>query len=120
LFKVMQGNKADLRKASIQMTQPDTSIRREKAAPVIAKKSYKEGHVALGISLKCRGWNSDSAKVEGGADITSEAARRLAAELMRRADEADAKVDAKAAHEERRKKWREREIAAGRMKAMRL
>ncbi|WP_088255182.1 hypothetical protein [Fimbriiglobus ruber] len=90
------------------------------AMPVTAKKSYKEGHVALGISLKCRGWNSDSARIEGGADITSAQARELAVALVQWADKADAKVAAKAESEERRHKWREREIAAGRMKVLKL
>lgn len=84
--------------------------------PIVAKKSHKEGHVAIGIILKCRGWHSnDSAKVEGGTDITAAQARELAAALIECADKADAKVSAKAAHEERRRKYRERELAAGKM-----
>ncbi|OWK41975.1 hypothetical protein FRUB_04053 [Fimbriiglobus ruber] len=39
---------------------------------------------------------------------------------MQWADKADAKVAAKAESEERRHKWREREIAAGRMKVLKL
>ena len=82
-------------------------------SPVIAKKSYKDGHVALAVRLNCRGWNSDDAKIEGGTDITAAQARELASSLIEQADKADAKVVAKAAHEERRRKWRERKIAAG-------
>jgi hypothetical protein len=87
-------------------------------SPVTAKKSHKDGHIALAVRLKCRGWNSDHAKIEDGTDITAAQARELASSLIEQADKADAKVAAKAAHEERRRKWREREIAAGRIQVV--
>ncbi len=87
--------------------------------PIIAKKSYKDGHVSVAVKLKARGWNSDTIKTEGSTDITSAQARELGLALMQCADQADAKVDAKAKKEEGRRKYREREIAAGRMIVMR-
>ena len=49
-------------------------------------------------------------------DITTEAARKLAADIIAIADVLDAASAKEAAHQERRKKYQEREIAAGRMK----
>lgn len=89
----------------------------ERTAPIIAKKSYKDGHVALAIRLRSGGWG-DSVKIEGSAELTSEQARALAHSLTELADASDAKVAAKAASEDRRRKWRYREIAAGRMVQM--
>lgn len=83
---------------------------------ISAKKSFKEGHVAVRVKLTARGWQSDSIVAEGSTDLTTDEARNLAAALMAAADRADAKVAAKAASDERRKKWRDREIAAGRLK----
>ena len=83
-------------------------------APFLAKKSYSDGHVAVSVTLKASGWG-DRVQVTGGADMTTEQARVLAQALVALADEADAKVARKAAEKERRQKWRDREIAAGRM-----
>ena len=85
---------------------------------ISAKKSYKEGHVSVRVCLNARGWQSDNIKLEGSTDITSAQARDLAKSLIAEADRTDAKVEAKAASEARRKKWRDREVAAGRMKIM--
>ncbi len=85
-----------------------------------AKKSHKDGHVSVRVVLKARGWQSDSIEVKGGTDLTTEEARELAAALLAEAERADAKVAAKAASDERRKKWRDREVAAGRLKVMSL
>jgi hypothetical protein len=89
-------------------------------ATFIPKKSYKDGHVSVGVRLKSRGWHTGHASIrlEGSADITSAQARELATALTLCADKADAKVAAKRKHEENRKKWREREVAAGRMIVM--
>lgn len=85
-----------------------------------AKKSYKEGHVSVRINLKARGWQSASLNVQGDMDLSSTEAREFAKELIAEADRADAKVAAKAASEARRKKWRDREVAAGRLKIVEL
>lgn len=83
---------------------------------VTIKKSYKDGHVGLRVSMKASDWSGDSLKVDGAVDLTSIQARELATALIEEADKVDAKVAAKKASDERRKKWRDREIAAGRMK----
>lgn len=82
---------------------------------VAVKRSYKAGHVGLKVSLKSDGWRSDSIKVDGSADLSTDEARDLAAALIEAADREDEKAAKKAASEVRRRKWREREIAAGRM-----
>ena len=84
------------------------------------KKSYKDGHVSVRVVLKAHGWKSDSLKIEGSTDLTSEQARELAKLLVAEADRTEAKVAAKAASEARRKKWRDREVAAGRLKIVEL
>lgn len=83
--------------------------------PVVAKKSYHAGQVGVSMRLSCGSWSSGHVKVEASADITTEQARFLAQTLTVLADAADAKVAAKPTSEDRRKKWRDREIAAGRM-----
>src|SRR5688500_10240970 len=90
----------------------------KKSAPVTAKKSFRDGHVALGIALKARDWDSDSIRINASTDLTVGQARALARTLVLFADEAEAKVKRKAAKEASRRKWREREIAAGRMVLM--
>lgn len=90
-------------------------------APITVKKAiYKDGHVSVSVHLKSRGWHTGDAtiKMEGKTAITSLQARQLANDLVQCADEADAKVAKKAKHEENRKKYREREIAVGRMIVM--
>lgn len=86
---------------------------------ITAKKSFKDGHVRVRVILQS-GWHGDHVKLEGTTDLTSAQARELAASLIAEADRADAKVAAKAASDERRKKWRDREVAAGRMKIVSL
>lgn len=87
---------------------------------ISAKRSYKDGHVSVSVNLKARGWQSASVAVQGNTDLTSAQARELAKSLLAEADRADAKVAAKAASEARRKKWRDREVAAGRLKIVEL
>ncbi len=85
-------------------------------APLVAKKSFSDGCVQVGIKLKAGGWGHDRAQIVASTDITTAQARALAQALVALADEADARVVRKVAAEERRKNWRDREIAAGRMK----
>lgn len=77
------------------------------------KKSYRDGHVGLRFSMK-----SNSVRIDGGSDLSSAAARDLARALIEEADLADARVATKKASEDRRQKWREREIAAGRLRVI--
>lgn len=86
----------------------------KRTPPVIAKKSFRDGHVALGITLKAPGWPGDSVQVNASTELTTDEARELAQAILTLADEADAKVERKAAAEARRQKWRDREVAAGR------
>lgn len=84
------------------------------------KKSYRDGNVGLSFSVKASGWHGASIRIDGSTDLSTAEARGLAEALIKEADRADAKVEAKKASDERRQKWREREIAAGRMKVMSL
>lgn len=81
-----------------------------------AKKSFKDGHVKVRVEIKSDGWRGDSVNVQGSTDLSSSAARDLAQALLAEADRADAKVASKEASEARRRKWRDQEVAAGRMK----
>lgn len=87
-------------------------------APITAVRSHHKGHVGVGIQLRCSGWNTASATIKASTDLTTEQARALAQSLIQLADLADAKVAAEAARQARRQKWRQREIAAGRMIVM--
>lgn len=87
------------------------------AAAIVAKASYKDGHVTLNVQLRCNGYG-DSARITGSTSLTSAQARELARSLIEIADKADGKVASKAAAEVRRQKWRDREIAAGRMRVI--
>lgn len=85
------------------------------AEPITAKRSFQDGRVAIDVDLNVRGWGGGGVKLSARAELTTMQARALAERLLALADEADVKVEKRAASEERRKKWREREIAAGRM-----
>lgn len=86
------------------------------APPVIAKKSFHAGQVAVDVALNAVvGYGHGSIAIKARAEVTSDQARALAAQLIALADEADAKTATRKAREERRQKWRDREIAAGRM-----
>lgn len=84
------------------------------------KRSCRDGHVCIRVSMTARGWYGDNLKIEGGSDLTSAEARDLAAVLLQAADRVDAKAAAKKAADERRRKWRDREIKAGRIKVIGL
>lgn len=80
-------------------------------------KSWRDGCVAIKVAIKSY-TQGTSVKVEASDTITSDAARALAADLLAAADEADAKVAKKIDEKNRREKYQQREIAAGRMKIM--
>ena len=84
------------------------------APPVAARKSYRNGTVALAIALKCGGYGP-SANITARTEITTAQARELARSLITLADQSDAKAAAKDAAEQRRRKWRDQEVKAGRM-----
>lgn len=77
------------------------------------KKSYRDGYVGLRFLVKDR-----CVRIDGGSDLSTTEARELATALIQEADRADAKVASKKASDERRQKWRDREIAAGRRKVI--
>lgn len=83
-------------------------------APITAKKSYKAGRVAIGIVLRCGGYD-DTARIDARTDLTVAQARELAKTIMDFADQADVATVAKAAAKAKRQKYVEREVAAGRM-----
>lgn len=84
------------------------------APTIVAKKSYRDGCVTISVRLKSSGFG-DGVRVEGSTELTTEASRELARSLIELADQADARTASKTAAEDRRRKWRDREVAAGRM-----
>lgn len=82
---------------------------------ISATKSYRDGRVGIRVAIRASG-HGPSVSIQASTDIQTADARLLAAALVALADEADAKVAKKAAVEDRRKKWRDREVEAGRMK----
>ena len=82
---------------------------------ISAAKSFKDGHVKINIRLKCDGYG-DGARIEAGTHLTTAQARALAADITAQANKKDEETIAVAAAKERRQKWRDREISAGRMK----
>ena len=77
------------------------------------------GDNAIRVTVKGSSWDSENgATLSVWVKISAADARKLAEDLVKLADEADSKIAKKAASEERRRKWREREIAAGRMRVM--
>lgn len=86
--------------------------------PITITKSYSDGKVTVRVTLRIRGYNEESINMQGNTTLSTVEARSLATSLVAFAAAADAKVAKKAAEEDRRKKWRDREIAAGRMKIM--
>lgn len=102
-----------------EVAQEVTQIPGRASPPILAKKSCRDRCIELAIELRCGGYSADAtAKIAARTTISTDEARALAEMLIQLADAADAKAAAKAAREERREKWREREIAAGRMKVM--
>lgn len=91
---------------------------KNKQPAISVTKSYTAGHVSLLVNLKCGGYK-DTATIKGRTSVSTETARAIAKDLIDCADKEDAKVAVKLASEERRKQWRDREIAAGRLIVMR-
>jgi hypothetical protein len=81
-----------------------------------AKKSASDGSVRICADL-ATGWYGPHVKIQASATISTAEARALAAELIALSDAADAKMEKKKATDARRQKWREREIAACRMRS---
>ena len=88
----------------------------ETTGPIAVKKACKDGCIGISVTLKASGWGADRVKVDGGTDLTTAQARELARALVEAADQEDAKLARKTASEERGQKWRDREVAAGRLK----
>lgn len=88
----------------------------KETAPVEARKSNAARRVSLTLRVDS-GWGFGHRKVAvlGYVDVTTDQARAIADQLIQQADAADARAAARAAQEARRKAWRDREIAAGRM-----
>lgn len=84
--------------------------------PIHAARSYRERSVAVRFRLKTRGFDGNSVSIDGSIELTSQQARGLALALTDFANASDARGDAKDTAEQRRKAWRDREVAAGRMK----
>lgn len=84
-----------------------------------AARSFSDGKVTIKGELRSGGYDP-SIQTKFSLDIFAHAARALAAKLIALADEADAKVAKKVAAEGRRRKWRDQEIAAGRIKVIGL
>lgn len=80
-------------------------------------KSYRDGCVSVSVNLSASGYGP-SVKVQCRAQISTIEARELAAELIAKADAEEAKQEKLLQTKERHDKWREREIAAGRIKVM--
>jgi hypothetical protein len=94
-------------------------IKMRMKTPIVgAVKSFNDGRVGLRINLDCSDFGGVLSHITASADITATEARTLAASLIALAELAEAKVAKKAAAEDRRQQWRNREIAAGRMKVM--
>lgn len=78
-------------------------------------KSYYEGHVKLRLTASAHNRAEDVAAIVT-VDLTLEAATALAVKLQEFIQSESVRVQKKAATEDRRKAWRDREVAAGRMK----
>ncbi len=89
-----------------------------KVPALTARRAAGGGGITITVRLRGGGFYRDTVRVDGSTDLTSTEARVLAASLIVCADQVDAAVEKKAAGEARRKAWRDREVAAGRMKIM--
>ena len=87
-------------------------------SPFVVTRAYRNDAVKIGVSLRASAWNGPTIRMEASECISPAAARALAAALIAEADRVDAAEAKKAAAKARRAAWRERQIAAGRMKAM--
>jgi hypothetical protein len=80
---------------------------------IAAGKAFHARSVSVHIHLKCVGFSNGHVNIDGATELTTEQARALAQSLVAQADAADAKADAKAAVEQRKQNWRDREVAGG-------
>lgn len=87
-------------------------------AKITVKRAYRDGSVRLGIILKASGYGHDSVNIDGNCELFTVEARDLAANIIEEANRVDAVEAKKKAAEQRRKKWRDREIESGRLKIM--
>jgi len=77
-------------------------------------KSFHDGKVSITAVVSANDYGP-SIKVQCRAHVSTKEARELAAELIAKADAEDAKQEKRRTAKERRDKWRDREIAAGKM-----
>ena len=85
--------------------------------PFAVKRAYGDGSVRVAVTLSASHIGEHVA-IQGAGEIDTAEARALAAALIAEADRVDAATAKKAAAEARREAYRQREIAAGRMKVM--
>ena len=79
------------------------------------KKSYRESCIKIAGTFKAGGYREPSISTQIDCYISTTEARDLATALIAEADRADEKAKKKADEAARRKAWRDREKAAGRM-----
>lgn len=90
-----------------------------KKSKVRVTKSYSEGRIRLTVEARAHNIG-ESVASSISVDIDLDAAQALHHELLLQITKADDKAKAKRQSDERRKKCREREIAAGRMQIITL
>lgn len=78
-------------------------------------KSYQDGHIKLRVDASASRRGHD-VSASAAVDLDIETAIKLHAELWLAIEKERAKVKAQEDREARRKAWRDREVAAGRMK----
>lgn len=83
------------------------------------QKSYQDGHIKLRVDASASRRGQD-VTASAAVDLDMEAARNLAANIMIAVEKEEAKVKAHQEREARRKAWRDREIAAGRLQVVSL
>ncbi len=86
-------------------------------APISVVNSFHARCVAVHVAMRASGYGN-SIKVQANVDLSTADTRELAANLIDAADKADVKAATKAAAEDRRKAWQDREVRAGLMKVL--
>jgi hypothetical protein len=81
------------------------------------QKSYQDGHIKLRVDASASRRGHD-VSVSAAVDLDLEAARWLSASLLVAVEKEEAKIKAHQEREARRKAWRDREVAAGRIKIL--
>ena len=82
------------------------------------KRSYRDGMIGVGVFSKANEYGSDTIRIDATLDVDISDARAFAAALVAEADRLEDVAAKRAAAKDRRMKWREREIAAGRIRLM--